>query len=983
MNTEKDLSVPLSATGDPGGAQRHAAAARSAPVGGRFRGSLRRVMRPGSGEEDGRWRLRNWTLRSKLVAVLLIPTLTALVLIGMRFNTQVASAERLAELSARISTDTAVAGLVHVLQRERDMTVRYIAEGRGGNDRELTKQRGRVDRELGGFNQALNDARPELSPGPTKRFEQLQQRLENLTRLRYGAEHAAYPADAVLRSYSELISSLLSAREQSVATINEPELVRLQLAGSALSRVKDQMSVTRALVAEALATGELVPDRRRLLGAANAEADAWRTDFRKFASAAQQQMYDDTVTGLIVDNRNRILESVMVRAENGRAFSQLAPAEWETAATYTANLARDVEEAMLVQMQQRTDELASAAGNSAMRDGAIVVGLLLLAVLLAIVIARSLLRPLRILRSTALEVAEYRLPAAVHGLLVDPGGVRPTDVAPVPVTSNEEVGQVARAFDAVHGEAIRLAAEQAELRKNVNSMFLNLSRRGQELADRQLDLLDRMEAEEQDPDTLAALFELDHLATRSRRICENLLVLTGNDFARMMPGAVAASEVLGAALSEIEQYQRVEIASAPEIAVRGDAASDVVHVISELLENATNGSAPDTTVSVFSAMRKGGTWLVEITDHGPGMSKTAIDSANARLAELPEIDVEASRRMGLYVVARLAQRNGLEVKLRPAATGGLTASMLVPAALLGELPADAKQRPSAEPGRRPEWLETTSRRTDRPSPPLALVPAAPAPPRRAPVVAERAAVDGAVVGSHPLDDDQPTERLPVYRDLLTKWFTAVDAPGHHNSEKPSPDAHGNTHERPGAEERDAPISVPPWQESRNGGQARSVPEPEPSVQPDVPDVMAQLPTVRSLRPVGAANGVNSIELPAGVAREFAPPSHGELDLHGEESAPGAGGPAEVDHDLFDLVRTAVTTRRTRRSKPLGTDMISRSPEAVRSRMISLADGRRRARQSRADEYADPVQTSASSRAAVGAKQLGWPDERVGYGGKEG
>lgn len=968
--------MPLPATGNPGGVQRrHAAAGRPAPGGGRLRGSLRRVLHPGSGEAGGRWRLRNWSLRTKLVAVLLIPTLTALVLIGLRFNTQVASAERLAELSARVSTDTAVAGLVHVLQRERDLTVRYIAEGRGGKDGELTKQRARVDRELGGFNQALSAAKPELSAGPTEGFEQLKKRLENLTRLRYGAEHAAYPADAVLRSYSELISSLLSAREQSVATINEPELVRLQLAGSALSRVKDQMSVTRALVAEALATGELVPDRRRLLGAANAEVDAWRTDFRKFASADQQQMYDDTVTGLIFDNRNRILESVLVRAENGRAFTQLSPVEWETAATYTANLAREVEEAMLGQMQQRTDELASTAGTSALRDGAIVVGLLLLAVLLAFVIARSLLRPLRILRSSALEVAEYRLPAAVHGLLVDPGSARSTDVAPVPVTSNEEVGQVARAFDAVHGEAIRLAAEQAELRKNVNSMFLNLSRRGQELADRQLDLLDRMEAEEQDPDTLAALFELDHLATRSRRICENLLVLTGNDFARMMPGAVAASEVLGAALSEIEQYQRVEIASAPEIAIRGDAASDVVHVISELLENATNGSAPGTTVTVFSTMRKGGTWLVEITDHGAGMSQAAIESANARLAELPEIDVEASRRMGLYVVARLAQRNGLEVKLRPASTGGLTASMLVPATLICDLPADAKQRPSAEPGRRPEWLESTTRRTDMPSPPL---PASSAPPRRAPVVAERPAVNGAVVGSHPLDDDQPTERLPVYRDLLTKWFTAADVAGHHNDETPQPDASRADKEAPNSTEE--PVPAPMDQEPSNGEGERSVPEQEHSVPADV---MAQLPTVRSMRPVGAANGVNSIELPAGIAREFAPPSHGELDLRSDRSTPGTEGPPEVDHDVFDLVRHGATARTARRVKQVEADMISRSPEAVRSRMISLAEGRRRARQAGAGEYADPGQTSVGSRAAVGVRQLGWPDERVGYGGKEG
>ncbi len=765
--SEKDSSVPRRATAHPDDATRRASAGSAESEGNGTRREPRSRLRwlsptvPG-----GRWRLRNWSLRTKLTAALLVPTMTALVLIGMRFHSQVASAGELSELSAQVRTDTAFASLVHVLQRERDLTVRHIARGRQGKPAELEKQRDRVDTELGDFSKALAASRSELTPDAADRFEKLRERLDDLSKLRYGAQHAAYPADAVLRSYSELISALLSSREQSVATINEPELVRLQLAGAAVSRVKDQMSVARAIVAEALVKGSLSSDRERRLSAATAEVEAWRTDFRKFATPAQQRMYEDTVTGLIVDQRNDIIESTLVRTETGQSFDGLDPARWETSSTYTINLVRKVEEALLVQMQQRTDALAADARTAALRDSAIVIGVLLIAMLLALVIARSLLRPLRTLRSTALEVAEYRLPAAVHGLLVDPHATRSATVAPVPVNSNDEVGHVARAFDAVHGEAIRLATEQAELRSNVNSMFVNLSRRGQELSDRQLDMLDRMEADEQDPDTLASLFELDHLATRFRRICENLLVLTGNDFARMLPGTVAASEVIGAALSEIEQYQRVELASVPDIAVRGDVVSDVVHVISELLENATNGSPLETMVTLSSSVAKNGAWLVEITDRGPGMSQEAIDSANARLAELPEIDVEASRKMGLYVVARLAQRNGLEVRLRPAPTGGLTASVLVPAQVIGELSEDTERGPSTEPGRRPEWLDTVTVRSRKNQ--------GSGPPKRAPVVTQRSTHPEEGVVHHPLDDDQPTERLPVYKDLLTRWFREGD-----------------------------------------------------------------------------------------------------------------------------------------------------------------------------------------------------------------
>jgi len=232
-------------------------------------------------------------------------------------------------------------------------------------------------------------------------------------------------------------------------------------------------------------------------------------------------------------------------------------------------------------------------------------GALIIGGVLSVVIARFLLRPLRILRRTALEVAEHRLPAAVQNLLTDPEPApenlrKRLAVAPVPVFTREELGQVARAFDAVHGEAVRLAGEQAMLRENVNAMFVNLSQRSQDLVERQLTVLDRMEADEQDPDTLAGLFELDHLATRMRRNSENLLVLSGQDSAREDAGAVSADEIIGAALSEVEHYQRIELGPAPQVAVRGEAVNDLVHVISELLENATRYSGEE-MVTVASA----------------------------------------------------------------------------------------------------------------------------------------------------------------------------------------------------------------------------------------------------------------------------------------------------------------------------------------------------------------------------------------------
>lgn len=1022
------------------------------------------------------WRLRNWSLRTKLIAVLLIPTLTALVLIGLHFNTQLRAANNLSELSARVTADRALAGLVHALQRERDLTVRFVANGRKADDEtEFAEQRRRVNARLGTFSEVYNAVKPKMSDPAVKDLEQVRKELGGLPRLRYGAQHDKYPANKVLSGYGSLISDILAARGRTVAGVSEPELVRLQLATTAVSRIKDQLSITRGLVDEALVVGKLSVDLRRELAGANSDLEAWRSEFETFATPEQERMYDDKVTGTLVDQRNDMLDTVVARSENGRSLQGIDRAQWDTASTYMANLVFEVEQALQAQMQERTDALADQARTSALRDGAIVLALLTIAALLAVVIGRSLIRPLRTLRSTALEVAEYRLPAAVHGLLANPRNPRKTDVAPVPVDSTEEVGQVARAFDAVHGEAVRLAGEQAELRQNVNAMFLNLARRGQELAERQLDVLDGMEADEQDPDVLAKLFELDHLATRSRRVAENLLVLTGNDFARMLPGSIPASEVMAASLSEIEHYQRVQLSTIPEIAVRGDAVGDVVHVISELLENATNESE-DEPVSVVSSITREGCWKVEITDSGEGMTDEEIDRANARLADPPEIDVEASRRMGLYVVARLAKRNGLEVRLRHAPTGGLTAVVIVPARLIGEMPPTGTRRTEEDDPNRPlDWLETASRRQAVREARTARTKGTSRPPRVAPI--EKRRPDPELVPGHPLEEDGPTERMPAYRDLLSKWFEQVqtglrDRDGGDEQE----DSADSGEDFEVLTEADMAAAAQAAERRTEKRRAATEPPTKPEYQPasvstssdsqdDRQEADPDAPTRRQREPVrtsarsessgpeldsrtvrmtrrqhaaievsaqlaaaegkpaptngsphgdndrtvrqhtgssngsahgtasngasrgnsGAARGNGSSGVgrgndSSGAARGSSGSAHGNGSANGATRGSGSSG-ADRDHTArrgtpngsngtngSNERQTAATVR----SRP-----ISRAPEAVRGRMKSLAEGRRRARQPRRDEYAESGQP-----ATVGSPRQSWPASRPGTGGEK-
>ncbi|GAB3583056.1 nitrate- and nitrite sensing domain-containing protein [Amycolatopsis endophytica] len=752
----------------------------------------RRYKRPESDEAldrrpdtraGSRWRLRNWRLRTKLIAVLLIPMLTVLALISLHVRADLEHAGQLVELAAHSRVDAGVNAVVSELQRERDLTVRYVAgERRTGLD-EVRDQRSRVDQAAGAFAQNLAEQQSMLSPASAAELKEAQSRLDALPGLRYSGEFSNSSADSVLTSYSDLISGILDLSDQAVAEIADAEVARLRLAGNALARVKDQMSVKRAVLGQAFAEGEVSDDRLRALLGADAQLVAAQNDYRKFATPAEQRSYEQTVAGPDVQTANTLFELAITRTENGQRLSGLDSGQWDQAISGTVDLAYQFQQSLQVQTQQRCDALATDARRSAIVNAAAVFGALLLCAVLAVVIGRSLLRPLRILRNNAFDVAEHRLPAAVDEILADPHPdfmAVHRGVAPVPVFTREEVGQVARAFDAVHGQAVRLAGEQALLRENINAMFVNLSKRSQDLVERQLGVLDRMEADEQDPDTLGGLFELDHLATRMRRNSENLLVLTGHDFGDAQTEPVAAEEIIGAALSEVEHYQRIELTAMPEIAVRGEACNDLVHVISELLENATLYSPSEKTVTVISSLAADGAWHVHITDQGAGMPQPEIDRANKRLANPPEVDVEVSRRMGLFVVATLANRHDIQVRLRSADGGGLVATVVVPSGLVIEHVAPVPEPlPAPEPPPAPVPLPSLApiplpEPEEEPESELddtVSIPVVRDEPRRAPSQPDEVDWPTSDKDAFPPEEEEPTERMPAYQKVLSQWFT--------------------------------------------------------------------------------------------------------------------------------------------------------------------------------------------------------------------
>jgi hypothetical protein len=252
------------------------------------------------------------------------------------------------------------------------------------------------------------------------------------------------------------------------------------------------------------------------------------------------------------------------------------------------------------------------------------------------------------------------------------------EVAPIDVASQDEIGQVARAFDQVHSEAVRLAGEQALLRSSFNAMFVNLSRRSQTLIERLARMIDNLEQNEDDPDRLGSLFSMDHLVTRMRRNSENLLLLAGHENPRKWSDAVPLADIARAATSEIEQYNRVTLNIPPGVSIIGQAVSDVVHLLAELVENATIFSPKDTQVHVSMQELSSGGVLIEVIDKGIGVSDARLTEMNWRLDNPPTIDVSVSRHMGLFAVARLAERHRVRVRLRPAAPQGLSALVWLP-----------------------------------------------------------------------------------------------------------------------------------------------------------------------------------------------------------------------------------------------------------------------------------------------------------------
>ncbi|GII00206.1 sensor histidine kinase [Planobispora takensis] len=650
-------------------------------------------------------RLRNARLRTKVTALLV--SLTAL----WAFTAWVTVRDGVNMLGvATLNSDVAEPGerLIVELQAERRLTAITLGEpGTQARREALTAQRKRTDEAGADFRRrtSSNGVKWLGSAALERRIAETLRSLDGLDAMRKAIDGGRADRTRAIAGFTGAVDAVFRVYD-SLATLDDDELAKDTRTLITMNRARDMLAQEDALVMGALTEGrfgdddrvrftQIVGTRRFMLDQAVAELPAADQDaYRKMADS-QQFARLTAMEDLLVENRNAValglVDAVKWSGDAQPALSRFAQSVL-TAGGGVVERAVPVATGVIVRLV-----LAGGLGLVAV----------IASVVLAITTARALVQQLEKLRTAAWELADKRLPGVVdrigHGENVDVAAE-----APPLEFGDDQIGQVGRAFNAVQQTAIKVAAEQAQLRRDIADILRNLARRTQGLVHRQLNVLDAMERREQDPQELRDLFRLDHLATRMRRYAENLLVLSGAAPGRAWREAVPMLDVVRGALAEIEDYTRVDVLPMGEVSLDGRAVGDVIHLVAELVENAASFSPPYTTVKVSGSVVAHG-YAVEIEDRGLGMSPQDVAAANERIANPPELKLSGNARLGLYVVSRLAERHGIRVTFKASPYGGTTVVVLIPQDLISD-----GGVPSGEgvPGARPAEPAVAAARAD-------------------------------------------------------------------------------------------------------------------------------------------------------------------------------------------------------------------------------------------------------------------------------
>ncbi|MEV0251225.1 ATP-binding protein [Nocardia sp. NPDC050712] len=632
-------------------------------------------------------------VRARLLAIVLIPSI-ALLGAGIGGSVYLIQDGREANRFAELST-VAIAPaieLIEAFQEERRVSLLYLA-GEGTADAALPAARNQLDGALAAL-VSTSATMQELRPDLTAPIEGYRTLYKKLPQLRGGIDARAVPAQQVFTAFSQIVHTVTSASLQ-VAEVAPEARVAVELYKAVhVLRAAESVSRTSSLGSVAVLTEEVSPELLTELGSYIGDGRGELAYAGATLQGKRLEQLQAITTGAdwqrLLAMENAIIERGPYSAENETGSRTRSSAvqlplnivEWQQAA---GTVRKDL---MQLWRDQSADShhIAAAHGDRVLINsylgGAGILSLAVLAFLAALLLANRFVARMRRLRSDTLELADERLPDTIRRLSLGGDIDSKGQLAELDYGS-DEVGQVANAFNRAHLAAVSAAVAESKTREGVNAVFLNIANRSQVVVHRQLALLDRAERSEEDPAYLDLLFQLDHLATRARRNAENLIILGGEQPGRQWRHPIPLFDVIRGAVAESLDYTRIQVGRLPDTHVTGSAVADVIHLLAELADNATAYSPPDSRVEIIGTPVGRGV-AIEIADQGLGMSRDELAARNALLANPPDFSVAAlsgDARLGLFVVAKLAARHHVTVRLTESDYGGVKAIVLVPTTL--------------------------------------------------------------------------------------------------------------------------------------------------------------------------------------------------------------------------------------------------------------------------------------------------------------
>jgi signal transduction histidine kinase len=621
---------------------------------------------------------RTRSVRLTLVSLLLIPLLSLAALWVFIASVTLGNLIRYQNYNTVATTIIpSVTALEEALPVERAVTLVWLAGDRRSAlvQNALAAARRNTDKDIPQVRNSILGVRGLLGTTATTRMNIFLADLSGLSQIRAAVDSGADGTVAAFNAYTAI-----STAEYQFFSISsppaDPELSLMTQAAIAEARGQEFTGGAVSLIEGALARHGLMTQPERVL----------------FAQQVGQQNLE---TGAMFALANPTMTAVFGRTYNSPAYRSLQAVETQIEASPAGqpipvnpatfpSTAQAFEASAMAGGQQIGAALAARSAHlhdSTVTELALAAGLGLAAVAASVFVMVRFGRRLRVeltdLYQSARQVANERLPQLVERLRRGEDVDVEEESPPLKSGGITEIANVAQAFSTVQRTAVEAAVGQASLRKGVNQVFVNLSLRNQSLLHRQLGRLDTMERGTSDPALLADLFGLDHLTTRMRRHAESLLILAGATPGRGWRDPVPVVDVLQAAVAEVEDYVRVDVIVESADAVAGTAVNDVIHLIAELVENATAFSPPNTRVTISGGVVGHG-FAVDIEDRGLGIAPDAIAAINEQLANPPEFDLANSDQLGLFVAGKLAARHGIRVTLRTSPYRGTTAIVVLP-----------------------------------------------------------------------------------------------------------------------------------------------------------------------------------------------------------------------------------------------------------------------------------------------------------------